>query len=261
EARPGGGARGRAARLLARCGRGPRVRNRRRGHPRPLRARFVNRVGVAAFDRRPMLLVLATLATALAAQDAAEPPFLGIVRTVSGRPVVGAEIRVVERTLDTPPWLATARAIRADGPAARSDARGRFRLPAGPGAAALLVTHGDGLGAFVDLAHRGDPAIVTADALGRLARADDSELGAWVRRVVPGGTLPLGHYLGPTLELPAGDYVLLVETEAGLVEHRCRVEAGRVERFLPRRGTHARLIGARPDRLHAERWPEVALDP
>lgn len=201
---------------------------------------------------------------------------LGRVTNSQGKAVAGARILFRAADLGWPPWQETqARALRVT----QTDARGRFRIDLGTGDAAvsgvLMADHRDHGGSLVLDATAGIPIAVRLEPTGRVVVAGldrSTPFRLWLRALRPNTQSTLLEARqsverpesdAAAIELPAGEYLALLDVDGRRIETHCRVVAGATTTLaappvqLPRA-----TMAAPPDADPALRlalWPEVPL--
>lgn len=197
-------------------------------------------------------LLLVGLLAPVRAQETGE--VLGLVRTESGRPVAGARVRFVPDRSRGFAWR-----LPPDAPApaviGRSRSDGRFRFDAPTGSGTLVVEHESGLGAVVHHVATGAAVPVVVRALGSVRRADGRPFAAQVRLLLDDGSVWLDPLQGTELRLPAGRWLLLVDTGGSRQEVSAAVRPGTEVEIAPT-STAGHLVAA-PDaaRIELGRWP------
>jgi hypothetical protein len=206
-------------------------------------------------------LALAGLGVAAAAQESARPAeVLGLVQTISGRPVPDATVEFFPDPSLGVPWLP---GLGPDGVRAHATEAGRYRFPAPPGTGCLLIQR-DGIGAVVPDAATGVPQVVRLVPLGSVRCVGDGSIAAYVRYLAePGRAYDLGRRDGSRIDLPPGTYHLLVQRGHHWDEFRCDVRSGQITELDPSKHRQAiRLTSpgpARTARLTLADWPAVPL--
>ena len=184
----------------------------------------------------------------------------GYVCTESGRAVEHAQVAFVPDGAAGVDWLDGFLEPRIPRRGA-SDARGRFRVAAPAGTGCLWIEHADGLGAMRAHYATEAPERVALEPLGAVRLRGGERLVARVLVLrAHASRVDLGRREGTRVRLPAGDYLLWLESGAHSWVDRVRVEPGKVlDLDLPADGLAQEFIGPAGCRLAFADWPQVEL--
>ncbi|MHC4852631.1 MAG: hypothetical protein ACYTGW_08195 [Planctomycetota bacterium] len=202
-------------------------------------------------------------ASLTAATTWAQPPTSAlhgrVVTADTGKPLAGAQLTFQPEeghdVILLQGWVGAGPAQ-----AARTDERGRYRIPC-RSAGCLLVQH-SGFGALV---HRTSPntfRTVQARLMGELVLPGGAATVTHVLALSPGGQpTHLGPRTGRRIRLPEGAYQLLTRFDGRWFESRCRVISGQqqVLQAGPAQRRTLELYEGFRGRITPRGWPRVAL--
>jgi hypothetical protein len=210
---------------------------------------------------RPTAVRAPVAATGFQDPSAPAGEILGLLRTVSGRPVADARIRFAADPSGAPPWLPNRTPTPTEG---RSQPDGRFRMPVPAAEGCLMVSSGSGLGAVVPRISAGAALPIVLEPLGALECGDGRPFSAEIQVLrsdrSPANFGTASSSADPSgdgrhrLTLPAGRYLLRIRAGESFFECAVRIPAGGTERLgAEARGLRLRL--APGIRAELGRWP------